>query len=218
MDWRKTSQPFDELADKYDKWFNDNPLFAIELEALKSIREKLPAPKLEVGVGPGRFAEAMQVRFGIDPATAPLKITRYRNILGIQAVGEYLPIRPECIGTVFIICTLCFLNNPALALRECFKILIPGGRLVVGFIPQLSIWGQKILRKKDKNNPYYKNARLFTIADTVELIEQNGFTVIESWSTLMQHPNSALKLEKPVRRMNEDGGFCVLVAKKDLEQ
>ena len=56
--WRQAAGVFDERAAEYDGWFEDSLLFAIERGALQELDTPLLDPKLEIGVGPGRFAEA----------------------------------------------------------------------------------------------------------------------------------------------------------------
>ncbi|MDW7773053.1 MAG: class I SAM-dependent methyltransferase [Desulfobulbaceae bacterium] len=213
-DWKDTARPFDRLAREYDSWFEGNPLFRIELAALLAVQEKPAHPSLEIGVGPGRFARALDIDFGIDPAISPLQFAGSRNILCMQAVGEKIPVRSGCMGTVFILFTLCFLADPAQVLRECFRILKPDGRLLIGMIPGMSKWGELITRKKEENNPFYRHARLRSVAETKALLSLGGFSVIESWSTLFQPPGNTLTAESPRQGSEEDAGFCVLVLKK----
>lgn len=78
--WRKAAQVFDERAAEYDAWFDESLLFAIELAALQELATPLLGPKLEIGVGPGRFAEALGVEFGVDPALAPLALAKKRGV------------------------------------------------------------------------------------------------------------------------------------------
>lgn len=214
LNWKDSAGSFDALAGEYDSWFDNNPLFDIELAALLAVKEKLAHPFLEIGVGPGRFAEALKIDYGIDPAISPLQLATSRSILAVKAIGEQLPVRSESMGTVFILFTLCFLADPVLMMRECSRILKPGGRLIIGLIPRLSKWGKLLTRKKKENNPFYRHARLRTIAETVDMLAVNGFSVIESWSTLFQPPDNSLAAESPRRGLDEQAGFCVLVMNK----
>ncbi|HSR36532.1 MAG TPA: hypothetical protein VLL73_05055, partial [Desulfurivibrionaceae bacterium] len=54
--WRQRAAVFDERAAEYDQWFEGSQLFAIELGALSSLATPFAQPRLEIGVGPGRFA------------------------------------------------------------------------------------------------------------------------------------------------------------------
>jgi ubiquinone/menaquinone biosynthesis C-methylase UbiE len=214
LNWKDSAGSFDVLASEYDSWFDNNLLFDIELAALLAVKEKLAHPFLEIGVGPGRFAEVLKINYGIDPAISPLQLASSRSILGIKAIGEQLPVRSGSMGTVFILFTLCFLADPVLVMRECSRILKSDGCLIIGLIPRLSKWGKLLTRKKKENNPFYRHARLRTIAEAVEMLTMNGFSMIESWTTLFQSPDNSLAAESPRRGLDEHAGFCVLVMNK----
>jgi SAM-dependent methyltransferase len=46
---------------------------------------------VEIGVGSGRFAAPIGVRFGVDPARVMLQIARSRGVDAAMGVGEALP-------------------------------------------------------------------------------------------------------------------------------
>lgn len=72
---------FERLAGRYDAWY-EGPAgarcFPPKWRACGPLLAGLPRPWLEVGVGSGRFAEALGA--GLDPAAAPLAIARSRGI------------------------------------------------------------------------------------------------------------------------------------------
>lgn len=212
--WREIARTFNDRAEEYDRWFTDSLLFDIELAALLAIKAELPRPRLEIGVGPGRFAVALDVGFGIDPAAAPLQLAGSRGIMVIRAIGEQLPLRPAAVGTIFLLFSFCFLADPAVVLRECSRVLKPGGRLVLGIIPQGSSWGIRLGKQGRAGHPYYRHARFRTIAETAALLAAHGFSLLESWSTLFQEPERLINLERPQTGPDEQAGFCVLVASR----
>ena len=59
-------KPFEEHASEYEAWFENNR-FVYESEVL-AIKEQLPdkGKGIEVGVGSGRFAAPLGIRFGAD--------------------------------------------------------------------------------------------------------------------------------------------------------
>ncbi len=64
-------EPFDRYAARYDRWFEEEPgrsIFPSELAAIELVLNETPAPRLEVGVGTGRFAAALGVTLGLDPS------------------------------------------------------------------------------------------------------------------------------------------------------
>ena len=217
MDWKTASQPFNERAEEYDSWFENSTLFDLELASLRAIEENLPHPRLEIGVGPGRFGEEMKVDFGIDPAISALQLATRRSIIGINGMGENLPFQTGSMGTAFILFTLCFLSEPVAVFKECSRIIKPDGRVVIGLIPALSSWGKMLTEKGKNNHPFYRHARMKTVAEATELLQQNNFAVRESWSTLLQEPGDKIEFETPRPGINEHAGFCVLVLSKKGE-
>lgn len=212
MSWRAAAQPFNELAAEYDRWYDKGPLFAIELAALRAFRTEPPRPRLEVGVGPGRFAQELGIEFGIDPAISPLHLASRRGIMTVRAAGEQLPVRAMAIGTVYLLFTLCFLAEPSVVLGECARILRPEGRVLIGFIPRESAWGEKLREKGRAGDPFYRHARFRTVAETQQMLANHNFQVVEAWSTLRQSPDGQIRFEAPVAEAEEDAGFCVLMA------
>jgi ubiquinone/menaquinone biosynthesis C-methylase UbiE len=212
--WRQTSRVFQERAAEYDSWFDHSGLFTTELAALQQVTAELPLPRVEIGAGPGRFGQALNVCLGIDPAPAALQRGMKRGIMGVAAVGEQLPLRTERVGTVFILFTLCFLVDARQVIGECHRILQSDGNLVIGLIPADSAWGRQLEKKKNEQHPYYKYAHFYTIQQTLLLLEQTGFTLSASCSTLMQPPDRVTQVENAQPGCSEQAGFCVLVAGK----
>lgn len=212
MTWRAAAQPFNELAAEYDRWFEKGPLFAIELAALRAFRAEPPRPRLEIGVGPGRFAQELGIEFGIDPAISPLHLASRRGIMTVRGTGEQLPVRSSTIGTVYLLFTLCFLTAPSAVFGECARILRPGGRMLIGLIPGESAWGKRLRERGRAGNPFYRHARFRTIAETRQMLATHNFHMDEAWSTLRQPPDGQLQFEPPREGAEEDAGFCVLMA------
>ena len=210
----EAARPFNANAKEYDSWYDTSPLFAIELAAIRATTIRFVRPGLEVGVGTGRFARALGVKFGLDPALSPLQLAHHRSIIPINGIGEQLPVRTQSIGTVYLFFTLCFLADPAAVFTECFRVLKPEGLMVIGFIPRLSPWGKHLSSKGRENHPYYRFARFQTVAETGALLAGSGFTILEAWSTLFQPPAPHLAFEHPKPGASENAGCCVLLAGK----
>lgn len=214
--WRKASGVFHSRAAEYDQWFDDSDLlFQIELEALQQLQNDLGDPKLEIGVGPGRFATALDIDYGIDPAHAPLLIAAGRSIASCQGVGEHLPVQQQRIGSVFLLFTLCFLDNPLAVLKECHRVLKPEGYLIIGMVPLSSQWGRLLHTKKEQQHPFYEHARFYKIDTVMEWLGKCGFTLTEIRSTLMQAPDSLKEMEVSCEGFSDQAGFVVLVGKKE---
>jgi hypothetical protein len=96
------SPPLNE-AKAYDAWYETakgKAILATEVEALRPLIEALPQPRVEVGVGTGRFAEAVGARFGLDPSREALRLARARGILAVVGSGEVVPFAGGRFGVV----------------------------------------------------------------------------------------------------------------------
>ncbi len=212
--WQKVAAVFHEKAAEYDQWYEESLPFQIELQTLQELRTVLSSPQLEVGVGPGRFAAALQIGFGVDPAFSPLKIAAGRGVLPCQAVGEALPVKSGRIKTIFLLFTLCFLESPKKVLAECYRVLPAGGHIVLGFINAASSWGQQLLDKKKQGHAFYRHARLRDRDVVLVWLAEAGFSVVESRSALFQKPSELRALENSQTGLLADAGFWVIVAQK----
>lgn len=212
--WRKSSSVFHERADEYDSWFKNSLLFDIEAEAIKALAVPATTPALEIGVGPGRFAREIGSDFGIDPANAPLHLAANREIKVCQAVGEFLPFSSNCFTRISIFFTLCFVQNPAKVLEECHRVLEKDGHLILGFVPASSQWGIALRQKKETGHPFYEHASFFSVRECEDLIQDCGFTIINSSSSLYQKPGEVSIMEAPCSKRDKKAGFIALDVQK----
>ncbi len=180
---------FNSLASAYDAWFEEKgkSVFAIEVQAFKEVLSLLPKPWLEIGVGSGRFAQALGIECGLDPSTELLDMARNRGIDTFLSKGENAPFKDSAFGTTFIIVTLCFVDSPAKVLAEASRLLGSGGRLVLGLVLRESPWGQFYQLKKGEGHRFYKYANFYSYKDVKRLLEQTGFQ-IHSTVTVQSFP------------------------------
>ena len=185
--------PFEKLAGRYDAWF-DSPrgrkIFAAEAQTLRDLIEEMPRPWLEVGVGTGRFGQALGVDDGIDPSLEVLKIAGQRNIKIWLGRGEDLPFTESSYGMVLMIVTICFLSNPEKALCEASRVLRDDGHLLLGLVPKDSPWGNSYANKAHKGHPFYSAAIFYTCRDTIEMAAAAGFDLERSRSCLFEPPDT----------------------------
>jgi len=210
------ASPFDTLASAYDAWFEEEGklIFAIELKTFQQVLPLLPKPWLEVGVGSGRFGQALGIETGIDPSVKLLEMARRRGITGFLARGEEEPFDKETFGTVFLIVTLCFVDSPLAVLREAHRILKTGGKIVLGLVFRGSPWGRLYEAKKREGHRFYKYATFYSYQEVADFLEHAGFAIEKVLSTLFQRPNEVKEMEAPQERFSPDAGFIVVVAGK----
>jgi SAM-dependent methyltransferase len=212
--WQNSSRVYHERAEEYDSWFNNSLLFDIETAAIRALAIPVISPSLEIGVGPGRFAAAFHTDFGIDPAFAPLQISRTRNISVCQAIGEALPFLNETLASVSLFFTLCFVQDPERVFHEASRVLENKGHLLVGFVPADSDWGKNLRQKKENGHPFYEHARFFSIEQVTTLLAEQRFSITASVSSLYQAPGEVRQMESPQSGLDEHAGFIGIAATK----
>jgi len=208
--------PFDTLALEYDAWFDKDGslIFFIEVQAFRELLAVPAKPWLEIGVGSGRFAQALGIETGLDPSIKLIEMARRRGISAFLGRGEQELFDEESFGTVFLIVTLCFLDSPLDVLKKANRILIPGGKIVLGLVLKESPWGQFYQAKKAQGHRFYKFATFYTYEETLKLLEQAGFSMEKVVSTLFQQPGKVEHVEEPKEGYFPDAGFTIMVAGK----
>ena len=214
------SSPFDDLAQEYDAWFDKQGslIFSTEVQAFRELLPTLPKPWLEIGVGSGRFAQALGIETGIDPSIKLIEIARRRGINAFLGLGAETLLDKESFGTVFLIVTLCFLDSPLEVLEETSRILMPGGKLVLGLVLKESPWGQFYQAKKAQGHRFYNFATFYTYDEVPKLLGQAGFSIDKVVSTLFQQPGKVEHVEEPKEGYFPDAGFTIMVAGKRVAE
>lgn len=161
---------FDRNAERYDAWYDKNrELYEAELELLP----KPVSPSLEIGVGTGRFA-IIGIDAGIDISHQMLKIARKRGVECVWGDAANLPFKDKSFRSVYLVFTLCFLDNPYRVLREIKRVL--NGILVTCVVPADSRLGREYARK---DSPFYQKARFYTEEEVLDMLQNTGFKVKE---------------------------------------
>ncbi len=216
MNHLEEKSPFETLAEEYDAWFDKEgkTTFLTEVSAFQPLLRGLKKPWLEIGVGTGRFAQALGIETGVDPAYECLRLAGERGIHTLRATGEDTGFKTGSTGTVFIITTLCFVKSPLDVLKEANRILVPGGDLVLGVILAESPWGKWYLHKKEEGHRFYRLADILSYEGILKLLSQTGFRMEIVRSTLFQQPGKVERMEEPVEGYCPEAGFTVIHARK----
>jgi len=212
------TEAFSFHAEDYDRWFDlpeGRALFELEVKAVRLLMKDMSPPFLEIGAGSGRFAAALGIRYGIEPAEALLEMAKKRGVKVEKAFGEKLPFPNGIFGGVFILFTLCFVKDPAMVLSEAKRALKKGGGLILGIINRESPWGELYQTKAAEEHPLYKYARFYNVKDVAAMIKQAGLTIEAFSSTLCQAPSDMPHEEATHDRLVEDAGFICIRARKN---
>lgn len=210
------SEPFDKFARQYDNWFEKNK-FAYHSE-LAAIRALLPRKGrgLEVGVGSGRFAGPLGVTDGVEPAENMADIAKARGISVLQGRAEALPHEDGLFDFVLMVTAICFIEGTAAAFAEAFRVLKPGGSVVIGFIDKNSPIGLIYQEFKDKN-VFYKVANFFSVDEVTGYLQQAGFDDFQYVQTIFRELED-INQPEPVSEGYGEGSFVVIKARKPALQ
>lgn len=95
MDKNVSDNIYNQFASEYDYWFEKHSNFyQSELLAMKQAGPQ-NQKGIEIGVGSGRFAEPLHIKYGVEPSVNMAEWTKQRGIKVINAAAEYLPIESQ---------------------------------------------------------------------------------------------------------------------------
>jgi ubiquinone/menaquinone biosynthesis C-methylase UbiE len=152
---------FERYYKRYDSWYDKNRFsYQSELEAIKKVLPQR-GKGLEVGVGTGRFASGLGIKYGVDPSKNMIKIAKKRGINARLGFGEYLPFKDSTFDYVLIIITLCFTKNPRQVLKEAKRVLKKNGKIIIGIVDKDSFLGRFYKTIREKRKAYFIKRRIF---------------------------------------------------------
>lgn len=198
---------YDTLSGEYDTWFERHAAeYRLELEAIRSLLPEFSAG-LEVGAGTGRFGPQFGIRDGVEPSAAMARLAVERGMRITPGIAEELPLPDGSRDLVLMVTVLSFFTSPVRALAEAYRVLCPGGHILLAFIDRGSTLG-KTYEEKKGGNPFYRDAVFFDTAEVRALQEAAGFAGLTLRQTLF--PDGAAL----VRDGSGEGGFVVIRGRK----
>lgn len=174
---------FDKNTLEYDQWFDRHSV--IYQSELLAIKLAIPENKkgIEIGVGTGRFAQPLNIEFGIEPSENMAKMAEQRKITVYRAFAENIPIENDSFDFAMMVTTVCFLSDIPKAFAEVHRILRPKGEIILAIIDKNSELGRKYEQEKSTNE-FYKEAHFHSTEEITELLKQSGFNSFSYWQTL----------------------------------
>ena len=201
--------PYREYSEEYDRWYDENQ--TAYLSELSCLKQFIPSSGrgLEVGVGTGRFAGPLRIKWGIDPVAEMLAKARDRGIRVIRAEADCLPFAGKQFDFVLFVTALCFLPDPRQALTEAGRVARPGGRLIIGRVDRDSFLGLKYQAKKEKSR-FYREATFYSVPEVLRLLTTAGWREPAIRQTLFGKVDAV----QASREGCGEGGFVVVAARK----
>lgn len=223
---------FDEKSKEYDAWY-ETPIGAFvdarETEAALSICPRdLGYHLLDAGCGTGRFSLKMALLghqvTGIDLSQPMLAYAREKAAfaempLTFHAMNIYdLDFPDNHFDGVVSMALFEFIQDDQRALAELFRVLKPGGYLMIGTITKDSAWGMQYLRQSVRPDSVFHEANFKTAKEMASYYPKR---LLAQQDAVYVPPNAegdALTLENEVRlSKTETGAFTCLLWQKPLD-
>jgi ubiquinone/menaquinone biosynthesis C-methylase UbiE len=169
---------FERYAADYDRWFDDHAeVYCAELRLIQ--RAVLRGKRmLEVGVGSGRFAVPLGIEYGLDPSRPLTTMAKARGIGVVLGCAEHLPYRGGSFDNVLMMTVICFVDNIPSAFQEVCRVLVPSGRLIIGFLERDGEIFRHYHSEPEKGR-FLRHARFYTVKEIVRALENAGFSSVE---------------------------------------
>ena len=208
------TKAFDNFPDEYDIWFDKESLI-YKLE-LKVIKEMVPekGEGIEIGSGTGRFSIPLGIRIGVEPSLPMGNIAVQKGLDVIGGIAESLPLRSESFDFVLFNTVICFFDSPEMAFLESYRILRPGGLVLVGFIDRESYLGN-IYNEEKEESKFFKDADFYSIPEISRILTKSGYGSLEYAQTLIFDRKSNTLSEKISSGYGE-GSYVVIKGYKKI--
>lgn len=205
-----TTTAFEQNTLEYDQWFEKHS--AVYQSEILAIKQSIPENKvgMEIGVGTGRFAVPLNIKFGIEPSENMAKIAEQRGIKVYRAYAENLPLDSSSFDFALMVTSVCFLSDIPKAFSEVYRIIKPKGEIIIGLIDKNSVLGKKYEREK-LTNKFYRDAHFHSTEEITILLQNAGFINFHYWQTLVNENET--KIEQPQKDFGK-GSFIVIKATK----
>lgn len=205
---------FNNNVEAYEAWYDNYPeVFQSEVAAIREQLLKLPEDiyGIEVGLGTGRFSQALGIKEGIEPSKEMAKKAIKKGIEIMKGVAEKLPYRDYHFDFILFV-TICHLDNLKAALNEAHRVLKPKGSIIIAFLDKEQTIAHQYEEKRQRST-FFKNATYYSVDKVRDLLKKAKFKDLEFNQTLFGELNEIKNVQTPKDGYGE-GSFVVVKAVK----
>ncbi|PMP66416.1 MAG: ubiquinone biosynthesis protein UbiE [Thermodesulfobacterium geofontis] len=216
---------FDKIAKVYDNWYKTKTGIYVdktEKTLIFSLLKTKGGLSLDLGCGTGNYTIELYKRsfkvVGLDSSKEMLKVAKEKSleILFIKGDAYFLPFKDKVFDFVLSITMFEFIKEPFKVVKEIYRVLKPGGEVIVGTMNEKSLW---FLFKKIKSffiETAYRYARFYTPKELENLFKIAGFKNIETrgiifFPSFFPFTRLAFSLDRRLNKVFKNFGAFVVV-------
>lgn len=186
----------EDITKTYESYYQEKYKRADKLEKvlLKKLLNTLGPTKslLEVGCGTAHFTrwfESLGLEcYGLDLSDLMLKEAKKLWLEGVllQGDGSFLPFKNNSFDIVAFMACMVYMPDPIKVIHEASRVARKG--IIFGLINKWSLPTlRRIIQVKMGKNPYYKNAKFYSILDMKQMLRDalGDAHIIPYWSTIV---------------------------------
>lgn len=195
--------------EQYDRWIDQYPaVFESKLLAIKAVwpcGEKLVS--VEIGTVSGRLAGALCIHEGLQTATGLETPAGEIPVATIPGLAEDLPYENEQADVILMNGCISQVKDVPRALNEAYRVLKPGGMLVLSFIDRSSLLASHYETHLSQG-AFLPYTHLYTADEVKALLSDAGFQQPDFFQTLFGSLHTITGVQQP-RPGYGEGSFIV---------
>ncbi|ASJ11232.1 ubiquinone biosynthesis protein UbiE [Thermococcus sp. P6] len=178
---------FNRIARRYDDWYGTKTgsyVDRTEKWLVFSMLRSRSGRALDLGCGTGNYTLELKRRgfevIGLDASEGMLSVARSKGLNCIKGDARDLPFPDGSFNLVLSVTMFEFIHEPEEVVEEIWRVLKPGGEVLIGTMNGRSAW---FLFKRLKSlfvETAYRYARFYTPGELEDLLRKAGFKDVES--------------------------------------
>ncbi|MDY6985824.1 MAG: bifunctional hydroxymethylpyrimidine kinase/phosphomethylpyrimidine kinase [Candidatus Thermoplasmatota archaeon] len=213
----------ESAPEDYDSWFSKNQnIFESELLALKEATGKIPERSLAIGSGTALFESKLGIKEGIELSPCMAEKGSERGVSTHTGSAYSLPYEDNTFDMVLFCTSLDYMEDPARAVKEAYRVLKEGGAIVVSILPKegsyamlydlANISGYDPERSPADPFPveFLRGARWLSVESATDMLKNAGFREFRCTQTLTCHPRYSNESEEMPVEGYKKGDYVVI--------